>query len=311
MKNNKTGLNKSGNLAENEVIGYALFIGLPVGKPTVKPAGKQNKGVCLMRKLCVAFIFTGLFALTVLLGAGCASGAGGYGSRGSEVIIRRVDSNSMVKLRVHIDGKSAGTLKVGGTARYKLKNGIHTIYATAFDYVSRRTEVSQFASNNSRHVFSITDTSIVFIGQEPMSISGPPMITPNSGISTLDAAVKVAFDGMARTMKKKSRVAIINIASDNRAEGTYAIEELTSAAVNSPLKLKVIDRRKIESIRIAKNFDRTSDMEDDFVLSIGHLLGADVVITGNLNGQGDLRRLRVKAIDVRTAVLVGMYSGKV
>jgi predicted nucleic acid-binding protein len=117
---------------------------------------------------------------------------------------------------------------------------------------------------------------------------------------------------VARNLKNKSKVAIVNIASDNRAEGTFVIEEFTELCVNSKKpKLQVIDRRKIESIRIAKNFDRTSDMEDDFVISIGSLLGADYVITGDLNGSGQLRRFRVRVLNVRTGIITAMATAAV
>jgi hypothetical protein len=247
-----------------------------------------------------------LAIISVLL-ASCSSNnpSNSKKSTNSEVIVRRVDSNNMVKLRVYIDGKSAGTLRIGDTARYKIKNGVHTIYATAFDYSSRSTEVSQFTASSSRHVFSITDSSIVFIGEESLTST----FTGKLGETrTLDVSIKNSFDDIARPLKRRAKIAIINIASDNSAEGHYVIEELTAMSVHSPKKFVVMDRRKLEAIRIAKNFDRTSDMEDDFIVSIGHLLGAEVVVTGALNGRGDMRRLWVKALDVKTGVLLGMSS---
>jgi hypothetical protein len=205
---------------------------------------------------------------------------------------------------------------VGTTVRIKIKNGVHTIYATATGYFPRSTEVSQFTAYDSRHIFSVTDTSLVFIGQENIGISsaGSPnfMGGPGQGLSSLDRAVQSVFQAVVQNLKSKSKVAIINIAADNRAEGTFVIEQFTDLCVNSKKpKLTVIDRRKIESIRIAKNFDRTSDMEDDFVTSIGSLLGADYVITGSLNGSGPLRRFRVKVLNVRTGVITAMATAAV
>jgi hypothetical protein len=251
-------------------------------------------------------IWAGMSVFLFFSALSCASAATGAPAY-SEIVVRRVDSNSAVKLRVFVDGKAAGSLKVGNTATYKIKNGVHTIYATAYDYSSRSTEVSQFTSNGSRHVFSITDTSIVFVGEEPVNSAVTASLTTRDPLS-LDSTVLRSFDGIANILKKGTKIAIINVAADNSAEGFYVIEELTQLAVRSPKKFTVIDRRKLEAIRIAKNFDRTSDMEDDFVLSIGHLLGADVVLTGSMAGYGSLRRLRVKALDVKSGVLLAMSS---
>jgi hypothetical protein len=38
--------------------------------------------------------------------------------------------------------------------------------------------------------------------------------------------------------------------------------------------------------------------------SIGNMLGASIVITGNINGTGSSRRLTLKALDVETAEIV-------
>jgi hypothetical protein len=279
---------------------------------------EKNEAMQGMAMKRIRFISAALLAACILVfTGGCGSTGGGGKGSGSEVLVRRVDNNDKVKLKVFIDGKSAGNLKVGSTSRFKVKNGTHTIYATAYDYMSRSTEVSSFNSNNSRHIFSITDTSVVFIGEEPINMAGATVVsTPRMpGVGSIDMAVQAAWTDMEAALKKNKakRLAIINIASDNRAEGNYVIEELTYLAVNSKTlkKIQVLDRRKIESIRIAKNFDRTSDMEDDFVLSIGSLLGADTVITGSLNGSGELRRFRAKAIDVTSGQIIAMSIGKI
>jgi hypothetical protein len=249
------------------------------------------------------------------MAAGCASknNAGGNNvSDGSEVVVRRVDSNSSMRIRIHIDGRQVGTLRIGETSTYKVKNGEHTIFVNSDSYADREPQVLEFTSYQSRHVFAVADGRL-----SPMSAQGMlPMqgISPmDQGISSmnLNAAIQASFDIIIKDLKNKSKVAIINIASDNQMEGNFIIEELTYLTVHSKKKFVVIDRRKIEAIRIDKHFSRTSDYEDDFLVSIGHLLGAEVVITGNLNGNADLRRLRIKALNVKTGQLIGMASEKV
>jgi predicted nucleic acid-binding protein len=243
--------------------------------------------------------------LSTMMAAGCSSNKGARKAVNSEVIVRRIDSNASIRVRVFIDGRQAGILRIGETATYKIKNGEHTIFVNSDAYADREPGVLEFTSYESRHIFAVTDRTIA-----PLSQQGPSPNTSGS-VYDLDTAVQTSFDIIAKVLKNKTKVAIINIASDNPTEANFIIEELTYLTVHSKKKFVVIDRRKIEAIRIERNFNRTSSYEDDFLISIGHLLGAEVIITGNLTGDNDLRRLRIKALNVKNGQLIGMASEKV
>jgi predicted nucleic acid-binding protein len=254
------------------------------------------------------WLIVGIAVLLPILAASCGSkGGGAKASAGSEVIVRRIDSNAAMRIRVFIDGRQTGMLRIGETATYKVKDGEHTIFVNSDSYADREPQVIEFTSYQSRHLFAVANGMLA-----PMQ---DPQWTPGreGAVSSIDlnTAIQASFEVITKDLKNKTKVAIVNIAADNQSEGTFVIEELTYLAVHSKKKFVVIDRRKIESIRIEKNFNRTSDYEDDFLISIGSLLGADVVITGNLNGNADLRRLRIKALNVKTGTLVSMASERV
>jgi hypothetical protein len=244
------------------------------------------------------------------MAAGCKSnkedGAGAVIN--SEVIVRRIDSNAAMRVRVFIDGRQTGTLRIGETATYKVKNGEHTIFVNSDSYADKEPSVIEFTAYQSRHIFAVTDGML-----SSLSRTAGDSASNGDAISgyDLDSATKSSFSVITQDLKNKTKIAIINIASDNPGEGNFVIEELTYLAVHAKKKFVVIDRRKIEAIRIEKYFDRTSNYEDDFLISIGSLLGADVIITGTLSGQNDLRRLRVKALDVKKAQLIAMASERV
>jgi hypothetical protein len=249
-------------------------------------------------------LIASLAALVLTTATSCGSKSNN-GVVNSEVVVRRVDSNASIRVRVFIDGRQTGMLRIGETATYKVRNGEHTIFVTSDAYADKDPSVLEFTSYQSRHVFAVSDGMIASMNQD--SGSSREALTSYD----LELAVKTSFDIIMKDIKKRSKVAIINIAADNPAEGNFAIEELTYLAVHSKNKYVVIDRRKIEAIRVEKNFNNTSAYEDDFLVSIGHLLGAEVVITGNLNGNGDLRRLRIKALNVKTGQLIGMASERI
>ncbi|MDR2600943.1 MAG: hypothetical protein LBC53_00605 [Spirochaetaceae bacterium] len=247
---------------------------------------------------------------------------------GSEVVVRRVDSNNLIRLRVYIDGKNAGSLKVGETSTYKIKNGDHTIYVGFEDYQARSTEVSQFTAFDERFIFSITDTSIVLVRQEQIAGASVPVVqhvdsvaaaapeetavqdenfTSSAEIQAYVGTVQEAFNVATKSVKKGAKITIINVESDVLAEGDFVLEELTYMAVHSPKKFVVIDRRKVEAYRAA-NHQPLTRYENDYLISLGELLGASYVMTGRLNGEGQFRRLRIRVLDVKTGILVGSAS---
>jgi curli biogenesis system outer membrane secretion channel CsgG len=65
---------------------------------------------------------------------------------------------------------------------------------------------------------------------------------------------------------------------------------------------KVVDRKTLDAIRLEQNFQMSGDVDDNSAVSIGKMLGANIVITGT----GSTQRLTLKALDVKTAEIVTM-----
>ena len=257
-------------------------------------------------------------ALAVLLAVPAITAqAGGNKENSSEVVVQRVDNNSLIRLRIYIDGRVAGTLKVGETATYKIRNGPHTIRAAFEDYQARSTEVTQFNANNSRMMFTVTDESIVAVGQESMRRDAPIVVASNGEASDLtmgpsiETSVRNSFDRATQTLKKKLKVAVINVDADNITEADYILEELTYLSVHSDKKFEVIDRRTVDAFRASNGIGVPSYNNDYILMLIGQLIGADVILTGRLDGLGELRRLRVKALEVKSGRLLGNSSERV
>jgi hypothetical protein len=268
-----------------------------------------------MKKIKLSFIRAALVLAVVFMSPPLAVNAGGSReANSSEVVVQRIDNNELIRLRVWIDGRIAGSLKVGETSVYKLRNGPHTIRASFEDYTARSTEVTQFNVTNSRVMFSITDESIVVMGYEWIGDSTAPSVPVSNDISvnTIETSVVNAFDKATDYKKLRGRkVAVINVDSDDIEKANYILEELTYLAVKSSRNFKVIDRREIDAFRTENGIGIPSYNNDYILRHIGGLIGADFVITGRLDGDGDLRRLRVKVLDVKTGMLVGNASENV
>jgi hypothetical protein len=123
--------------------------------------------------------------------------------------------------------------------------------------------------------------------------------------SQLEGALNNAAEMLVDSMPQNATVAILSIYSDNRETAEYVIDELEYKLVNSR-KFQIVDRRRLEQIRREQNFQLSGDVDDNSAVSIGNMLGATIVITGDISGSGSSRRLVLKALDVKTARIITM-----
>ncbi|MDR0709702.1 MAG: CsgG/HfaB family protein [Spirochaetaceae bacterium] len=147
-------------------------------------------------------------------------------------------------------------------------------------------------------------------GTVPAAASGPvrpsrPAASAND--NTIEGAVNRAAEALIIDLPDGSTLAIISIASRDADMAEFVIEELAYLMVDTK-KFKVVDRKSLDAIQAEQNFQYSGDVDDNSAVSIGKLLGASIVITGSISGSGSTRRLRAKALDVKTAEIVAMAS---
>jgi hypothetical protein len=241
------------------------------------------------------------FAVLFVIVQSCAS----LGTTGKSVIvIDNRDDNNAFKYRVYIDGKGSGIIKAGQTKLFNVSNGRHSVraewkYATwsALHSVSleldyERIELSMGPSG--------------FRERSKVSLSRPMAPPAANSVPLNDTAIAKSFDTLSLLVADGSKIAILNIAPNND-DGRYINEELMIKFVNSR-KYIIVDRDTLATIRQEQQFQMAGEVSDDSAVSIGHFLGADVVITGSITGIGNQRRLRLRALDVKTAQVLAMSS---
>ena len=67
-------------------------------------------------------------------------------------------------------------------------------------------------------------------------------------------------------------------------------------------RFRLVDRRRLEQIRHERDFQMSGEVDDASAVSIGNMLGAGIVVTGDITGQ----RLVLRVLDVRTAQIISM-----
>lgn len=267
-----------------------------------------------MRKYLFLFLL-GIFVSMLFIS--CATTAPIKNSRQSGVYVRRIDSLSDVSVRVFINGRDAfknrgDTLSIGMTRSCRLGNGNHSIYVR-LEYNRRRgskiSETIFFTLNNNQITFSVevirneSGEYSVVLSQENAPVGGTNNLRNVPGI---EGALTRAAEEVSENFTARSQLAIVYITAQDRNTTEFITGELEHLLRRQGFI--IIDRSELERIRREQNFQMSGEVDDATAVSIGKFAGANVIITGRIDGEGNLRRLRLRALDTTTAQVVGTAS---
>ena len=118
-----------------------------------------------------------------------------------------------------------------------------------------------------------------------------------SNYHSFDQALENAINKVESDLPEGSDIAILDFKSDNPNLSSYIIEELYDKLINNR-KLTVMERSRIDTIAMEVGYQLSGEVDDKEIISIGHQLGADYVVTGQITFSGEAYRLRVFAIDI-------------
>ena len=144
------------------------------------------------------------------------------------------------------------------------------------------------------------------------SISSQPSGTAagSSGGMTLDEAIARAAAQMDARLPAKTEVALVSVSSSSAAFSGYVLDGLEAALVGSG-KLVVVDRSNLDKVREEQGFHLSGEVSDASAKSIGKMVGAGAIVTGNLTSIGTLYRLTLKSIDVERAVVAVSFPADI
>jgi TolB-like protein len=121
----------------------------------------------------------------------------------------------------------------------------------------------------------------------------------------IEGAINRAIGSLINDLPSNKSIAVLSVSSRDREAATFVIDELEFQLVDSR-QFKVVDRKTLDAVRSEQNFQLSGDVDDNSAVSIGKMLGADIVITGSISGTGTIQRLTIKALDVQTAQILTM-----
>ncbi|MCL2192438.1 MAG: penicillin-binding protein activator LpoB [Treponema sp.] len=118
-------------------------------------------------------------------------------------------------------------------------------------------------------------------------------------MGAIDSAAQTLID----SIPQNSTMAILNVHSQDPAAAAFILDELEFRLVGSVM-FTIVDRQRLEQIRLEQHFHLSGEVSDASAVSIGNMLGAGFVITGDIGTDllGD--RLMLRILDVNTGQIM-------
>jgi len=121
---------------------------------------------------------------------------------------------------------------------------------------------------------------------------------------SIGVAINKAVREMITGLPENTIIAVINISSSSMDLSLHAVDEIEYNLFSS--KMTIVDRRILDRIRSEQNFQMSGEVSDDSAVSIGKMLGANVVLTGSITETASVKRINIRALDVKTAKIMTM-----
>jgi curli biogenesis system outer membrane secretion channel CsgG len=125
-------------------------------------------------------------------------------------------------------------------------------------------------------------------------------------IGRLQSALQKSAQTVMGSLNRQETIAIVNVTSSSQDMAQFVAGELEVVLVNN--QFPVVDRNRLDAIRQEQRLQLSGDVDDNTAISIGKFAGAKVVIIGDISGSGSLRRLRLRALNTETALVIGSAS---
>jgi TolB-like protein len=276
-----------------------------------------------MKKVFKLFgVIIGFSFFTAMTFISCASGSSVMEDMGTNISVGRNESlivikrnktfvGSAVAIEILINGKVISSVYNGSQTSFKIPNGNHTIMAVVANDRSIKTAELPFDADSMEITFAagflIAGPGLQIIKTNSIALKRTTE-QDKARLATsadIEGAVYRSVQSLIGTLPRDTTIAVLNISSTNLNMATIAIDELEFHLVDSRA-FKIVDRNTLDKIRSEQNFQMSGDVSDESAVSIGQMIGANIVITGSVTDSAGSRRFTLKALDVKTAEIVTM-----
>jgi hypothetical protein len=211
--------------------------------------------------------------------------------------------------RVFIDGAQTAALRNGQEVRFQAPNGTHTIQIKPAIPLMLSSKRLMFAAASNVISFEVK-TGLIRINLTATGPSAVNVVESTERISSretdgIEGAINRAIQTLLEDLPANTTIAVLSVASNVPDLAVFIMDEIEFQFVDSG-NFTVVDRKTLDQIRTEQNFQASGEVDDNSAISIGKMLGANIVITGGITGSASTQRLTLKALNVQSAQIMAM-----
>ncbi|MDR1902757.1 MAG: CsgG/HfaB family protein [Treponema sp.] len=216
------------------------------------------------------------------------------------------------RFKVFIDGIQAAAVSNGQETRFEVSNGTHTIQIKPSIPLKLSSKTLSFTAASNIISFGVK-AGLIGIDLTPLD---SPQNSDNStetvvkrvrstATDGIEGAINRAIETLINNLPDNVTVAVLSVASNNADMALFIMDEIEFQFVDSG-NFTVVDRKTLEQLRSERDFHLSGEVDDSSAVSIGKMLGANIVITGSVTGSDSTQRLTLKALNVQSAQIMTM-----
>jgi hypothetical protein len=214
-----------------------------------------------------------------------------------------------ISFNIVIDDAVAGEVRNGKEIRLEIPNGTHSIMIKPKVPTMFQSKKLNFTAASNVILFSVKTNLVGIIEITPIGSDATVVAAPKTkaGGSTegIEGAINKVCETLISRLPPNSTIAVLSVSSPDKDVASFVVDEIEFQLVDAYM-FDMVDRKTLDSIRFEQNFQMSGEVDDGSAVSIGNLIGANVVITGAITGSKKNQRLTVKALDVKTGKIVSM-----
>jgi hypothetical protein len=211
--------------------------------------------------------------------------------------------------RVFIDGERTAELRNGQETRFQVPNGTHTIQMKPALPLMLSSKRLTFVATSNVISFEaktgLIGINLTAVGPSAANVVEATERTHSTETDGIEGAINRAIQTLLEDLPANTTIAVLNIASNVPDLAVFIMDEIEFQFVGSG-NFTVVDRKTLDQIRTEQNFQASGEVDDNSAISIGKMLGANIVITGGITGSTSTQRLTLKALNVQSAQIMAM-----
>jgi hypothetical protein len=122
-----------------------------------------------------------------------------------------------------------------------------------------------------------------------------------------EVAAEQASSELLAKLPQGSRISLFDNSRVKTALLDSVIGGIFDNLASNSKGITVLDRENQSLINLEKQYQASGEVSDDAAVSIGKSLGLTSIVTCSIEGDGHMRRLRIRAVDIETGAII--YTG--